>query len=115
MLIADFMNRTDWAFYTSKALEPETQVDMAEVWAGTERQLYTTKKYHKIHCMYMWYKMHAVILDGLPVDSDMSAWIHTGHCDRVLLEEIFHEGVGCTPEMICPTMLIPIWTSCGYI
>jgi hypothetical protein len=87
---------------------------MEQIYFGTDMQVYTEKNFHAVHCSYMWRKMHAAMVNRLPIDSDLSNWHHTIHCESIHLNDIFHEDEDCTPEMICPTQLIPLWTSCGY-
>jgi len=113
-LIYDYFNRTGFKFYKDWHLRPEDEIPMDQVYYGTDMQVYTEKNFHAVHCSYMWRKMHAAMVGRLPIDSDLSNWHHTIHCESIHLNEIFHEDVDCSPEMICPTQLIPLWTSCGY-
>ena len=113
-LIDNFMNRTDWSWHTDWRLTPESQVPLEDVFAGDHPQLFTGKKYHSIHCTYMWVKMHKALLEHRPVDTDLTDWHHTYHCEEVLLEPYLHEDTECTDEMICPTLVRATWTSCGY-
>ena len=113
-LIDDFLNRTDWSWHTDWQLTPESRVPLPAVVAGDHPQLFTSKKYHSIHCTYMWRKMHRALLEHRPVDSDLTSWHHTRHCEEVLLDPYLHEDSECTDEMVCPTLVRATWTSCGY-
>ena len=113
-LIDDFMNRTDWSWHTDWKLTPESQVPLDRVFAGDHPHLFTSKKYHSIHCTYMWQKMHKALLEHRPVDTDLTSWHHTHHCEEVLLDPYLHEDSECTDDMICPTLVRATWTSCGY-
>lgn len=113
-LIDDFMNRTEWSWHSDWKLTPESKIPLEEVFRGDHPQLYTAKKYHSIHCTYMWQKMHKALLEHRPVDSDLTSWHHTHHCEQVLLNEYLHEDSKCTADMICPTLVRATWTSCGY-
>ncbi|ETI25971.1 hypothetical protein G647_02748 [Cladophialophora carrionii CBS 160.54] len=113
-LIDDFMQRTDWSWHTDWHLTPESQVPMDIVFRGDHPQLFTAKKYHAIHCTYMWQKMHKALIEHRPVDSDLTNWHHTHHCEEVLLDDYLHEDSNCTADMICPTLVRATWTSCGY-
>ena len=113
-LIDDFMNRTDWSWHTDWKLTPESQVPLKEVFDGDHPQLFTGKKYHSIHCTYMWQKMHKALLEHRPVDTDLTSWHHTHHCEEVLLDQYLHEDSKCTADMVCPTLVRATWTSCGY-
>ncbi|KAJ5958812.1 uncharacterized protein N7479_005962 [Penicillium vulpinum] len=114
VLIDDFMNRTEWSWHTDWKLTPETKVPLDVVFSGEHPQLYTSKKYHSIHCTYMWQKMHKALLEHGPVDSDLTNWHHTHHCEQVLLDQYLHEDSECTADMICPTLVRATWTACGY-
>jgi hypothetical protein len=71
-LIENFINRTEWWWHTEWKLTPESKVPLEEVSEGVQPQLYTAKKYHSIHCTYMWQKMHKALLENRPVDSDLT-------------------------------------------
>jgi hypothetical protein len=66
-LIDNFMNRTDWSWHTDWRLTPESQVPLETVLRGDHPHLFTQKKYHSIHCTYMWQKMHKALLEHTPV------------------------------------------------
>jgi hypothetical protein len=116
-MIEEFMNRTDWHFYSDVHLQPKDEVPLSEVYAGDHNLLFTEYKYHKIHCSYMWLKTQKVLTEHLPVDSNNLKQTHMKHCQKVLLNEFFHEDVNCTesPDIICPIQLTPDFTTCGYI
>lgn len=66
-----------------------------------------------IRCtQYMWKRMHKAILEKVPLDSYLTQWHHTNHCQKVMLNEWLHEDVECTPDMVCPTWVRATWTSC---
>jgi hypothetical protein len=111
-LIENFFNRTDWAFYRDPKLRH--QIPTAEIVRGDHQKAFTARKYHSIHCSYMWRKMHKVLIERKPIDSDLASWHHTLHCDKVLTNEYLHEDYNCTKEQLCPTRVGATWTSCGY-
>jgi hypothetical protein len=111
-LLEDFMKRSEWAWYSDPQLKHKLPMD--EVFNGDHPQAFAPKQYHQIHCTYMWRKMHSVLVDRLPIDSDLSSWHHTMHCEKVLLNHILHEDANCTDSMVCPTWVRATWTTCGY-
>ncbi|KAF2663826.1 hypothetical protein BT63DRAFT_460948 [Microthyrium microscopicum] len=111
-LLDDFMKRNDWAWYSDPKLQ--NKIPMEQLFRGDHPQAFAPRSYHQIHCTYMWRKMHGVLLDHLPIDSDLSHWKHTMHCEKVLLNHILHEDANCTANMICPTLVRATWTTCGY-
>jgi len=113
-LIDNFMNRTDWSWHSDWKLTPESRIPLEEVVRGDHAKLFTQKKYHSVHCTYMWQKMHKALLEHRPVDTDLTSWHHTLHCEQVLLNEYLHEDEACDSGMICPTWVRATWTGCGY-
>ena len=113
-LIDEWWGRTEWHFFSNWTLLPEDEVSRESVEAGEHNLLYTHTKYHKIHCAYMWQKTQKTLVNHLPIDSNLHSFHHTGHCERVMLNDILHEDVDCTHSAICPTQLTPVWTTCGW-
>ena len=112
-LLAEFMSTLDWRWYSNYTLAPEDEIPLSEIYAGDHPVAFTNKHYHKIHCQFMWQKMHNVLTHHLPIDTDLSNEHHTSHCGHVLLNEILHEDIQCTESMVCPTLVRATWTSCG--
>lgn len=50
VLIDDFMNRTEWSWHTEPKLKPESMVPLDVVFRGDHPKLFTSKKYHYVHC-----------------------------------------------------------------
>ena len=49
-LVEDFMNRTDWSWHTDPKLTEESKVPMDVIYRGDHPKLFTSKKYHYVHC-----------------------------------------------------------------
>ena len=113
-LIEDWWARSDWHFYTNWTLQPEDEVSRELVESGEHLLLYAEKKYHKVHCSYMWQKLQKTLVNHLPIDSNMYSLHHMKHCEKVLLNEILHEDTDCSHSSICPTQLTPVWSTCGW-
>ncbi|KAK4214177.1 hypothetical protein QBC37DRAFT_314791 [Rhypophila decipiens] len=111
-LVAEFMAQTNFSWHTEPKLRPETRVDMDIIYRGDFPKLFTQKDYHTVHCFYMMKKMHKAILEHRPIDSYLTEWHHTNHCGMVMLNDIMHQDIACTPEMVCPTWVRATWTSC---
>ena len=67
----------------------EDQVPFDEVITGQHESLRVTMEYHIWHCVFMWEKMHRVLLKGmnggmknglLLLDSYVGNFSHTTHC-----------------------------------
>jgi hypothetical protein len=114
-LISDFLNRTDWHFYTSlQRLEAGEEVPEKEWKRGEHKTLFSTLKYHPVHCTYVWRKMHEAIEKHMPMDSQMMSMQHTKHCGMILVNDLLHEDPVCTGDEECLTLLQADFTTCGY-
>jgi hypothetical protein len=113
-LVESFKNRTDWHFYSNWTLEPAEELPLDRVIAGDFDVVYAEKRYHPIHCTYMWQKMHTAYQQGLPVDSSTPPMSHTLHCEKVLLLDYTGEA-SCNNLATCPTRLKVSHTKCGFV
>lgn len=115
-MIEEWKASTDWHFYTDVNLRAEDEVPRQAAYDGDYPTLYTSYKYHKIHCSYMWKKTHAILSNRLPIDDNTLSERHMKHCQMVILNEFFHQDVNCTESrtQICPIRLIQEYTKCGY-
>ncbi|KAJ8121552.1 hypothetical protein ONZ43_g2022 [Nemania bipapillata] len=83
-LVADFLKRTDWHFYTTKEMRAADEVPY-EAWVrGDYPQRYNR---HQFHCTYSWRKFHEAFRAKAPMDNDILQMAHTMHCDSVFLHD----------------------------
>ncbi|KAJ9606025.1 hypothetical protein H2200_009874 [Cladophialophora chaetospira] len=76
-----------WQYYADKAGKRPVPYETA--FRGTYN-LWVEWDLHIMHCTYMWRQMHrAFALTGF-IDSHLSSYNHTLHCQKVLIEE--HKG-----------------------
>ncbi|KAK1774234.1 hypothetical protein QBC45DRAFT_446254 [Copromyces sp. CBS 386.78] len=111
-LVEDFFMNTNYSWHTEPKLKPDTKVPMDVIRRGDHPKLFVQKEYHSVHCAYMMKKMHKAIIEHRPMDSYLTDWHHTNHCGMVMLNDIMHGDVECTPEMVCPTWVRATWTAC---
>lgn len=111
-LVDEFMANTNFSWHSEPKLKAESKLHMDVIFRGDYPKLFTQKEYHSVHCFYMMKKMHKAILEHRPIDSYLTEWHHTNHCGMVVLNDIMHEDVDCTAEMVCPTWVRATWTSC---
>lgn len=74
---------TNYTWFTDKAHTEPFPADVAE--RGEFELLYPLYNFHKIHCLYLWRKMHHALLNNLPLDDDLMEEDHTIHCTKNLL------------------------------
>lgn len=115
-MIEEWKGLADWHFFTDVDMRAEDEVSLQSVYNGDHLTLFTPSKYHKVHCSYMWRKTHAILTKRLPIDDNTLNVPHMKHCQRVLLNEYFHEDSNCTetPTQVCPIRIIQEFAKCGY-
>jgi hypothetical protein len=70
---------------------------------GQYPELFVTREYHRVHCVYMWRKMHRGLERGF-IDTYIGNYHHTAHCEQMLLEHI--------PSETIDTMILLKFPSC---
>lgn len=74
---------TNFTWYSDK--EHTIQVPSEIAQKGEFELLFPLYNFHKIHCLYLWRKMHHALLNNLPLDDDLMEEDHTIHCTKNLL------------------------------
>jgi len=74
---------TNFTWYSDKEHTIEVPFEIAR--SGEFELLYPLYNFHKIHCLYLWRKMHHALLNNLPLDDDLMQEEHTVHCTKNLL------------------------------
>jgi hypothetical protein len=46
--------------------------------------IWTTKRWHTAHCLFMWKKLDRAILNGKKTDAGSLAQIHVDHCAKMI-------------------------------
>lgn len=81
----EFLELEDWKYYKDK--EGMEEVSPAELTTGDwDGYLWTTTRYHQIHCMYVWTRIHYATMGGPPVDTVIGSEIHTKHCQQMIMK-----------------------------
>ena len=74
---------TNYTWFTDKEHTQPFPAEVAE--RGEFVLLFPLYNFHKIHCLYLWRKMHHALLNNLPLDDDLMEEDHTIHCTKNLL------------------------------
>ncbi|KAK8139509.1 hypothetical protein PG984_002889 [Apiospora sp. TS-2023a] len=104
-LTHEFETRDDWQWFRDQnGTQP---VPKDEVILG-KQDVFVSSRYHKLHCTFMWKKLHRAIGEGHIVDSYIGNYDHTVHCEHMLLMEdvdsgalntrIFRKFPSCVPN-----------------
>ncbi|KAM3424851.1 hypothetical protein BST61_g6829 [Cercospora zeina] len=94
---------TTWKFYLDGGAQHE--VPLSVVLNGTN-DIYVTQEYHYVHCTYMWRQMHRAYTILGHIDEHLDNWLHTLHCQNVLLAGMGNkEEIGAVGKIIYPKCL----------
>lgn len=74
----DFPSLRNWAWYHD--IKATQVADEHPVHQGKFDHLYVTWEYHKMHCQYMWRKLHRAMMSVSRVDGYIGNSNHTRHC-----------------------------------
>lgn len=77
-LLDDFLSLRNWTWYHD--IKATQVADEHLVHQGKFDHLYVTWEYHKVHCAYMWRKLHRAMMSGSRVDGYIGNSNHTRHC-----------------------------------
>lgn len=103
-LMEDFLSSRNWTW----SLDAEGHHPVNETFArtGDFDQLYTTMRYHVVHCAYAWRKLHRSLFGGdlSGIDGYIASIHHTEHCLGMMLEHGDLDtlpGIGVTKFASC--------------
>lgn len=103
-LLEDFLSLRNWTWYHD--IEGMHIADAAQVRQGIFEHLFVTWEYHKVHCAYMWRKLHRAMMSGSPVDGYIGISNHTRHC----LSQLDRKGID---SQSVNTHIIQKFPACG--
>lgn len=86
-LAFELTHNTTWALHADLAGKIERS-DLE--FASNKSKTYITHGNHVVHCIYVWRRMHRMLLAGKPVHSGM-AYRHTIHCTEVILDSFDYQ------------------------
>ncbi|KAK0622492.1 hypothetical protein B0T14DRAFT_513942 [Immersiella caudata] len=93
-LTAQFLSIHAWQWFSTPERKEEVSNDA--VLRGDHEYLYVSWEYHKLHCTYMWRKMHRAMLGVMDLDGYVGNYRHTEHCEDILTREERGGGNGLT-------------------
>lgn len=71
----------------STSFNSSEEVSREDVLRGDHEYLFVNWEYHKLHCTYMWRKMHRAFLGVAKMDEYIGNYRHTEHCEDVLTKD----------------------------
>jgi hypothetical protein len=91
-LVDEFMAVGNWQFYKKLHGTEEDKFGSynPEFLGSVNRTIYTTRRWHITHCLYMFKKLNRALVNGWIVDGESVSEPHTEHCmDTFLQEDLF--------------------------
>ncbi|KAK0648547.1 hypothetical protein B0T16DRAFT_456016 [Cercophora newfieldiana] len=95
---------------TTSARRDKEEVPREDVLRGENEYLYVSWEYHKLHCTYMWRKMHRAVLGMAEMDGYIGNYHHTEHCEEILTRQ----GMGDEDGSKGLTVIRRKFVSCGF-
>jgi hypothetical protein len=83
-LTEDFFSAREWEWF--RDANGTVPIPYEEAVAGVYDRLFVPWEYHKLHCAYMWKKLHRAVRSGGPMDSYIGNYTHTKHYSHALLK-----------------------------
>lgn len=89
-LVDEFMAMGNWQFYTRLHGTEEDKYDSydPDFLGSVNRTIWTTRRWHVTHCLYMFKKMNRGLVNGWTVDAEAVSEPHTEHCMKTFNEQL---------------------------
>jgi hypothetical protein len=87
----DFLTVDNWKYYRDP--QQTEELTLEEAYRGELEVLYTSWRWHLVHCTYVWKKLHRALLDGKNIDSYSANINHTAHCSEAILLDSANESL----------------------
>jgi hypothetical protein len=86
-LEAEFLAEGPWKYWADRHQTQELSQD--ELWSRPtmpDDSFHVTMRWHRMHCMYQWKKMHRALESGRRMDTSYKSYSHTTHCQEVFFD-----------------------------
>ncbi|KAH8892555.1 hypothetical protein GQ53DRAFT_861943 [Thozetella sp. PMI_491] len=90
-LVDEFMEIGQWEFYTRLHGETKHASYEPDVLGAISKRkgIWTSRRWHVTHCLYMFKKLSRALVNGWPVDAEAISEPHTEHCMGAFKEALF--------------------------
>ncbi|KAI1328866.1 hypothetical protein F5Y16DRAFT_419440 [Xylariaceae sp. FL0255] len=89
-LVDEFMEVGQWEFYTKYHGEEEDKFGTydADFIGSVNQTVYTTRRWHATHCLFMFKKLTRALVHGRTTDAEAVSEPHMEHCMKVFLDQV---------------------------
>ena len=108
-LVDEFMEVGQWEFYTRLKGTKKYNSYEPDLLGSVNRTVWTTRRWHATHCIYMFVKLNRALVNGWAVDGESISEPHTEHCMKALKGLLF--GPSLDPNEV-ETFLEVIYPPC---
>jgi len=111
-LVDEFMEVGQWDFYEKRNAAEEDKFGTydADFIGSVNRTVWTTRRWHVTHCLFMFKKLTRALVRGWTVDAEAVSEPHMEHCMKTFLEQVLF-GPRLDPDEI-ETYLEIIYPPC---
>ena len=85
-LEAEFLAEGPWQYWADRHQTQE--LSQEELWSRPTMpndSFHVTMRWHRMHCMYQWRKLHRALESGRRMDTSYKSYGHTLHCQEVFM------------------------------
>ncbi|MCJ1377073.1 hypothetical protein MMC17_000163 [Xylographa soralifera] len=113
-IVDEFLGRTNYRFFSNISLEDQYELPLEEWKRGEHTHWWGERKFHHLHCYYMWEKLHRAFLNHSPIDSHHARLHHTQHCSHYFLDPVLIPDFPTGKDYHLKVSGTNSWTTCGY-
>ena len=97
----EFLNESDWEWFSTRDLRPESKLSREAILRGDEPKAYVTGHYHKFHCAYAFKKLFRSVLGVSMGDNYLLTMGHMHHCEGNMLTDGWGTTAGVAKWLDC--------------
>jgi hypothetical protein len=98
-----------WSYYADKHAEKEISVEeVAQLGDAPASIFYTTRKWHIIHCVFYWKKLHRSRRTGVIMEPRYDTESHIDHCMDLFLDAKDREKIGAKQTVALDSSVQPV-------
>lgn len=100
-LASEFVALYPWQYFpNSNGTDPYS--DDPDTLGSQTGLIWTTRRWHVAHCLFMWKKLNRALVQGRLTDGETVKQGHTDHCSKAILNMKDLDSIGSLMEIIYP-------------
>ncbi|KAM7220095.1 hypothetical protein V8F06_004423 [Rhypophila decipiens] len=101
-LVAEFEATYPWRYFRNPDGTDPYPDDGHDALGSQNTTIWTTKRWHVAHCLYMWRKLNRALVRGRMTDGETITQWHTDHCTNLILQMGDPDAIATIVEIIYP-------------